>query len=299
MLPVGGVAAVDRAHRPLVGIRARRDVSAGQHRLDRQNHAGLEARLNAAHVVVQNVRRHVHLGADAVSDELLDDAGFPAVDEGVLRDDGLNRLADGADALAGREAGEGGPQRFACHRVELAPLAQRRLVDAGDRARRAGAGGEVGVLNEGLADDHAERRVAVPLLTAAFDEGAAVEGDDVTRGQLVVVGDTVDDDVVDGDAHRRRVAVVAEEIRRGTAVGDSLGAHLVQLARRDAGRTAERSASWMEATTSPASRIQRSCSTDLSSMWGIAYFATESRIAKIRSVTSSMEPRPSTTSSRS
>ena len=48
-----------------------------------------------------------------------------------------------------------------------------------------------------------------------------------------------------------------------------------------------------------ASRIQRSCSTDLSSMWGISYFATESRIAKIRSVTSSMEPRPSTTSSRS
>ena len=30
--------------------------------------------------------------------------------------------------------------------------------------------------------------------------------------------------IADGDAHRRRVAVVAEEIRRGTAVSDGLGA---------------------------------------------------------------------------
>jgi hypothetical protein len=45
-----------------------------------------------------------------VSHELFDDAGLPAVDEGVLGDNRLDCLADGADAFAGREAREGGPQ---------------------------------------------------------------------------------------------------------------------------------------------------------------------------------------------
>ena len=91
---MGRIAAVDRAHRPLVVVRLRRDITTSEHRLDRQDHARLEASLNTANVVVEDVRRHVHLRADTVANELFDDAGFPAVDKSILRNDGFDRVAD-------------------------------------------------------------------------------------------------------------------------------------------------------------------------------------------------------------
>ena len=61
------------------------------------------------------------------------------------------------------------------------------------------------------------------------DVGAAIEGDQVAVGQDALTGDAVDDLVIDGDAHRSRVVVVAQEVRVGTGRLDDAGRDGVEL----------------------------------------------------------------------
>ena len=74
----------------------------------------------------------------------------------------------------------------------------------------------------------------MPLPAATFNVGAAVEGDDVTCGKLRVARNAVNDHVVDGDAHRCGIVVVAQEVRGGTRVRNGRGTHLVKLTGGDA-----------------------------------------------------------------
>gem|GEM_PF-442993 len=77
--------------------------------------------------------------------------------------------------------------------------------------------------------------LADALAAAALHVRTAVERHDVSGSQLIVTGDAVNDHIVHRDAHRRRIAVVALEVRGRSPVGNRLGADLVQLTRRNAG----------------------------------------------------------------
>ena len=114
--------------------------------------------------------------------KLLDDAGFPAIDEGVLRDDILNRVTNRADALAVGQSCEGCPQRLARHSVQLTALTQQILVHSRDCTARTLPRREVRVGHERIADNHAEGRVSMPLASASLDVRATVKGDEVARG---------------------------------------------------------------------------------------------------------------------
>ena len=64
---------VGRDDRPVVRLDAGVVAAEGEHRLDGQAQAGLELAARAAGPVVGDLRLLVHLGPDAVADELADD----------------------------------------------------------------------------------------------------------------------------------------------------------------------------------------------------------------------------------
>ena len=74
VLEVGRQGAVDGSHRPVVLEEVRPKIAQGQHRLDGQAQTGLELAALATGAVVGDLRLLVHLGADAMTDELADDA---------------------------------------------------------------------------------------------------------------------------------------------------------------------------------------------------------------------------------
>src|SRR5690606_11644962 len=175
----------------------------GDHRLDGQGEPLDELGALAGPAEVRDVGRLVHGRADAVPDVVLDDAVRRARGAHVL----LDRVRDVGDPAAQPGGGDAGPQRG------LGDLEQRRDL-AGDRA-----------------DGHRDRGVAVPPV----DDRTAVDGDHVTLGEDPVVGDAVDDHVVDRGAQGAGEAVVAQE--RGHRAGrtDRVLRDRVQLPGRDPG----------------------------------------------------------------
>ena len=75
----------------------------------------------------------------------------------------------------------------------------------------------------------------MPLLATALKPCTAVKGHDVTDCKLALAGNTVDDHVIGGNAHRCGIAVVIEEVRARTATTDRICAHLVQFSGCNAG----------------------------------------------------------------
>ncbi len=81
------------------------------------------------------------------------------------------------------------------------------------------------------ADAHREGGVAVP----AVDDRTAVDRNDVASLQRAFVGDAVHDLVVDGRADHRRIAVIAEEVRRCAAAAQHVPSDSVELQRGHTG----------------------------------------------------------------
>ena len=69
----------------------------------------------------------------------------------------------------------------------------------------------------------------MPLLATALKPCPTIEGHDVTDCKLALAGNTVNDHVIGGNAHRCGIAVVIEEVRARTATTDRICAHLVQF----------------------------------------------------------------------
>jgi hypothetical protein len=138
-----------------------------------------------------------------VADQLAHDGAPRALD------DLLDGVADVAEAVPTDHGADG--------------RSERRL---GRRDQRLG-------LAVGVADDRAERGVAV----VALDERAAVDRDQVAVLERAVVGDAVDDHVVGAraDHTRERRAPVAQEVRPRTPGLDHLTTDAVELEGRDTG----------------------------------------------------------------
>ena len=100
--------------------------------------------------VVGHLRVHVHRGADAVADVVLDDAVLPAAAPPLVGEAVLDGRAHGIQALAHPQGGDAGPQRG------LGVLDELEVLRPGGL---------------GPADDDADRGVAVPEahLGAAVD----------------------------------------------------------------------------------------------------------------------------------
>src|SRR5262249_20270138 len=150
-------------------------VSEVHHRLDREDHAGAELLTRAALSVVLHLRRLVEFRADAVTDEVADDAAALTFD--VL----LNRSADVAHEAAVFDLGDADLERLAA-----------RLDD-------------VTRLLAGRADVERGRRVAVPAILRGIDRGH-IDVDDVAVLQPVRSRDAVTDHFVDGRADALREA---------------------------------------------------------------------------------------------
>src|SRR5690606_33870486 len=162
--------------------------------------------------VVQQVRVHVHLGADAVAAVVLDDPVLAAAGLGLAAGVGLDGAGDVHEPVALLHGRDAGPHRLLRHPGQLHQL---RGVTGADEGR--------------------EGRVAVP----AVDDRAAVDGDDVAvLEDDVVGGDAVHHDLVDRGADRRGEAAVAEEVRLGVVLREHLAGGLVEVLRggpRDGG----------------------------------------------------------------
>src|SRR6185369_2220915 len=142
----------------------------GEHRLDGQAQAGLELATRATGPEVGDLRLLVHLGPDAVADELADDT------EVRLCGDGLDGGRDVLDMVAGHGGGDAGHHRAAGQVDEL-----------GDLRRR-------------VADVEGPRAVTVP----AVEDRAGVDRHDLACTDRPLARDAVDDLVVDRDADAGR-----------------------------------------------------------------------------------------------
>jgi hypothetical protein len=136
------------------------------HGFDGEDHAIHNLLVVALAAVVGNLGRLVHVAAEPVADKFADDA--VAVVLGV----GLDGVGDVADGVAGD--GLLHPQ------VEAFAGDAEQFIDFGFD----------------LADGKGEGMVAVEAVL----QGAAIDGNDVAFLERFVVGDAVDDGVVDGDA---------------------------------------------------------------------------------------------------
>ncbi len=106
------------------------------------------------------------------------------------------------------------------------PVAVHHLGDPGPE-RLLGDLDQAGALGVDSADARGERGVAVP----AVDDRPAVDRDDVALLEHPRAGDAVDDHLVRRRADHRRVAVVAEEVRRRAPAVEHVAPDLVELER--------------------------------------------------------------------
>ncbi len=114
-----------------------------------------------------------------------------------------------------------------------------RLNGGGDVGQAIALPGVLDALKEALlgGTDQPQRLVghlpagvgAGAVAMEAADERAHVHADDVTLLQHPLAGDAVDDLIVDGDAHAGRIAVVVQERRGRSLLGDELIDCLVNL----------------------------------------------------------------------
>src|SRR5258705_1835077 len=203
VLEMGGQGAVAGHDGPAVGLDRYLVTAEGQHRLDREADARNELEAPDSGPVVGELRLLVHLGADAVADELADDA--VAAGRGGVLDRGRDVAEVGA-GNGGRDAGH---------------------------HRQAGRVDELGDLGAGGADDERPGAVAMPAVV----DGPGIDRYDLALADQPLTRDAVDDLVVDGDAQagRERVAPVAVALERWDRAGRSdvaLG-QAVEVARGD------------------------------------------------------------------
>ena len=175
VLPLRGQRMVRGDDRPAVGERADRRAAGVDHRLDGEDHSGLQQEAGPGPPVVHDLRLLVELPADPVAAEFADDREMVAL--GEL----LDRVADVAQPRAGLDGADAAP-----HRLEGCLHQALRL----DRRR---------------ADVEHPARIAVPPVLDHRD----VDVDDVARLELLVARDPVADDVVDRRADRRRIRTMA------------------------------------------------------------------------------------------
>ena len=195
------------AQRPAVGVGVDLVSGVQEPRFDGDHEAGTQLESTACASVVGDVRLAVHGAADAVPAELEVDA--------EARSPG--HVTDGR-----RDVAE--------------PVAGLRCCDAG--LKRAAGGRDQASLLARRPDDDAERGVGDP----AIDTRREVDADEVAVLQHVVVGETVQDRVVDRGAQdlaKRRGAerrVVVDVAGLGAALADHLVGELVELEQVDARR---------------------------------------------------------------
>src|SRR5579862_1446970 len=170
VLEMGGERTVAGHDRPVVGLHDRLVAAEGEHRLDGQAQAGLDPPAGLAGAVVGDLGILVHRPADAVADELADDA--VALRPGHI----LDRRADVADPVARLGRGDAGHHRQA-----------GRVDQVADGRRR-------------VADEEGPGTVTVP----AVDDRAGVDRHDLAGPDRPLAGDAVDDLVVDRDADAGR-----------------------------------------------------------------------------------------------
>ena len=192
------------------------------HRLDGEEHAGLELGPGAGAAGMDDFGAVVEQPADAVAAEIADDA--VAVAFGVA----LDRVGDVAEPVAGPRLLEAEHQAFVGDVDQLARL-QRHVAD---QVHAAG--------------------VAVP----AVEDRRDVDVDDVAVLERLVARDSVADDMVDRDAAALGVAAIAE--RRGNARrrrSIMLVDDVVELPVVTPGTTCGTSASRISAASRPARRM--------------------------------------------
>ena len=171
------------------------------HRLDGEEHAGLERRALAAAAVVQDVGAVVEQLADAVAAEVADHRHAGGLDHLL---DGIADVAEGVARLDHRQTG------------------LERVIGDLDQLLRPGID---------LADPEHAAGIAMP----AVDDDGVVDVDDVALLQNLVAGNAVADDVVDRGADGLLIALVAEAGRQGSVVEGELADAVVQFARGHAG----------------------------------------------------------------
>ena len=196
------------------------------HRLDRDRHPLRESRPAAGVAEVRDVRVLVVVAADAVAHEALDDR-----EAGALHDD-LHGVGDVADPVAEPRLGDPCGERVLAHVEE--PL--RLGVDRSDGER-------VRAVRDRAVEGHAD-----------------VDRHEAAVLDARVVGDTVDDDVVDGDADRARVALVALGRGHAAAGTDELVGDPVELEGRDPWLDPSRPTCAIVSATSAPARPMRSIS---------------------------------------
>ena len=171
------------------------------HRLDREEHAGLEHDALAGAADVDDVRLVMEQAAEAVAAEIAHHAHVLGLDEGL----------DGVTDVAGGGA-----------RLDNGNAAHHRLVRHLDQP--LGPPGD-------LADRVHAARIAVP----AVEDQRDIDVDDVAFLHRLVVGDAVADDVVERGTGRLAVAAIHQRRRQGAVVHGEVVNELVDGRRRHAG----------------------------------------------------------------
>ena len=192
---MGGVFAVRRANGPSVGHLHNGGGAGVDHGLHGDGHAPQQAGAMAGAAIVGHLRRLVHVAPDAVTHILPDDA--VALTLGIR----LNGGGDVGQAIA---------------LLGVPDALKEALLGGTDQPQRL-----VGHLPAGVG--------AGAVAMEAADERAHVHADDVALLQHPLAGDAVDDLIVDGDAHAGRIAVVVQERRGRSLLGDELIDCLVNL----------------------------------------------------------------------
>ena len=197
---------------------------------------------------------------------LLDDAVLDPRATAGLADAGLDGMGDVGEPTTGAGFGQPGPHR------------------------RAGDLGEGGDLGGDLADVDAHRRITVP----AVDDRAEVDGEQVSLREDALPRDAVDDLVVHARADDGREAVVAEEGRLRSVVGEHIARDVVEISRRDTRRCrlGHRIEGGGDDESRGSHRIELTGGLELDGVLAPEHQAPSA--ARTRAVTSSTAPMPST-----
>ena len=172
------------------------------HRLNGNDHAGLEAHAPPLLSIVRNVGVLVHHTANAMAHIVAKHAVTVRLSEG------LNGITDVADMVTGNSLLDGSLKAIA------------RNLAQGLGLRRSGAD---------------EKRPSV-IANPTVDNGSRIDGDDIAIAQdHVGVGNTVDHSIVDRCANSPREPAVSLKGRGAAMHADNLLRELIELKSRNAG----------------------------------------------------------------
>lgn len=200
MLVLGGELAVQRPRGPAVRIDCHVVGAFGDHGLDREHHAFLDAEAFAGLADMHIVRGFVQVPADAMREKVAHDA--VAVRFGMPLD---------------------------CARHVAEPIAGLRLRDAEVKAFLRDAHQLLGRRRD-LPDRIAPGRIAEP----AVELRDRVDRHDIAFLKRLIAREAMRDHVVDGGASRILIAVIALRVGLGAVLQDNVLEDALNLVRRDA-----------------------------------------------------------------